>query len=799
MAIEKHNHLFLRKTLPAVILVFSIIIVFIFYTNSERKIDSANTRKQEFWILADELRESSDELTRMSRMYVMTGNPLYKNHYESVLNIRDGKQPRPVDYNSTYWDLYNVIKYPPRSDSKIQIALIDLLKNKGLTELEFQKIKLALKNSNELTLIEREAFRLIEANSKARAQNLLFGQEYMNAKFLIMKPLDDFFELLSKRSEQEIAEALKRALILRNLFIVLSITLFVFLFRMQKSLEDTIGGRVDLLYEQILKLGKGDFSYVIPKEKVVPDSVLAWVMDSQTKLRDLETKLDYREAILRELVENMKSAVAIYKPINEGQDFVFSNFNRAGERIEKVKREEIVGKNVKEVFPGVEKFGILEAFKRVHKTGIPENFPISVYQDKRVTGWRENYIYRVPSGEIVVIYDDITEKKIADEELKKAKLDAEKANMAKSQFLANMSHEIRTPMNAIIGMADLLFETDLSDDQKKYVEIFKKSGDNLLNIVNDILDISKIESGNLKIEKNKFNLKNLITEITDMMSVRANEKNIKLKATIDPDMCENLIGDSYRIKQILMNIVGNALKFTFQGYVSIDVRPYPENSPQCKIKFSIQDTGIGITAHQQTKLFQPFSQVDSSITKNFGGTGLGLVISKKLVEMMGGEIEMSSVEGKGTTIGFDIMCEKYDPNNDQIEESIIPVKLPNKGLKILLVDDSEINRILVHEYLKNTAHVIEDAPNGKIALDAFKKGHFDIVLMDMQMPVMDGYTATKEIRDWENKEHLKHSSIIALTAYALKDEQEKSIKAGCDDHLSKPLRKDDLLQVLNIV
>jgi len=381
-------------------------------------------------------------------------------------------------------------------------------------------------------------------------------------------------------------------------------------------------------------------------------------------------------------------------------------------------------------------------------------------------------------------------------ELTNAKNKAELSSIAKEQFLANMSHEIRTPLNGIDGMAKLLEKTLLTKEQKEYNLAIRTSSDNLLVIINDILDFSKIEAGKLSIEEIGFSLNESINRVINTMSYKAEEKGINLALEIDANISEILIGDPTRLNQIIINLLNNAIKFTSKGCVTLKCKLVEKTSTQNKIKFEVIDTGIGIDSRKISKIFGSFSQEDGSTTRKFGGTGLGLTISKQLVELFNGELKVISEKGKGAIFYFTVEYPIGSLKDWLKEEAAVMNWESLEHKKVLLVEDNKINQLLAATILKNWKMKVEVAENGLIAIEKLKNENFDVVLMDMQMPIMGGIEATVIIR-----EELKLSiPIIALTARAIKGIDKECMEAGMNDYISKPFNQSELFnKILNLI
>ncbi len=648
------------------------------------------------------------------------------------------------------------------------------------------------------------------------------------------------------------------------------------------------------------------------QDRYLTERSLAISSEEMTKLyEDLQSKTQQQiaavNAKLESILDNVLDGIVMF-----GKDGAIQSYNAAAEEIFGIEVSKALGMPFADLFENRSEEGKFE-FGQREMVGVRQDesrFPADL------TVSQSNIDDNVRN---IAIIRDITRRKIAEREMLQAKEEAEAANQAKSEFLANMSHEIRTPLNAIIGLAGLMIDTPLDAEQQDFIETIRNSGDSLLTILNDILDFSKIEAGQLELEDEPYSIRSVIEDAVDLLGAKAAGKGLALLSISNPDVPNKVFGDITRIRQVLVNIVGNAVKFTHEGFIKITAQNFTKRDNSF-IQISIRDTGIGIPSDRLDRLFQSFSQVDASTTRKYGGTGLGLAISKQLVELMGGEIWVESQEGEGTTFHFTILCNrKTGPQNIKIgtrkqlkvgvinpfleEQNIIcqyldfwgvqalplpglsremitefdaiiidhslmesgarelivensfsnivrivpygfrrsdldelrgetlirrpikasllysklntmllnanssapilkqtgmlAVKLPGevqKNLRILLVDDNLINQKVGLNMLKRLGYRANTAGNGIEALEALHHSTYDLVLMDVQMPEMDGVTATQRIRkQWPEE---KQPWIVAMTANALVGDKEKYLQAGMDGYISKPVRIHELKEAL---
>ncbi|MBS3953203.1 MAG: PAS domain S-box protein [Methylomicrobium sp.] len=1078
----------------AVGIFFVLAAVFVVYVYAETRLDRANESRQISYELAQQLHQSSDDLTRMVRAYCVTGDSRYKHYFQNILDIRNGKIPRPENYQNFYWDLVLGNLSPPPVESGKGVALLDLMRQAGFTQEEFAKLDLAKKNSDDLTALEYRAMQLVETvgpeaeASREQARRLINDENYYRAKLKIIQPINEFFHMMDQRTVAAIKSAWRNALLFRLIFIFFSIATIFMLFRAYGALRKALGGSLEDVQDNLLRIGQGDLSATINIKPGSEGSVLSSVSDMQKKLQAYElartqaeqslkkserllresqkaanigcyiTSLktgmwectsvmnyifgitedyphtiegwvdfmhpDYNQPMndyLREVIRERKPFDAEYKIIrpcdgverwmhglgqivyddngqaenllgtvqditgrkaveqaishdrqrldtilrmasdgihildsrgtlidandvflqmlgydrtvigllhvsdwevqfdretlkaridklltmsealifetvhrkcdgslveveisacnidNDGVHYVYAASRDITERNQQRRQLQALNQNLEQrVAERTRELG--QAMEQIRANEERFNYALEATNDgvwdwdfktgqiyinaaySKMLGYApdelahyldsdwvkllhpderdsvvaqaqqrlkdyghyeiefrmrckdDDYKWMLSRGKSVEsdseghplravgTHIDLTSRKQIETQLREAKLQADNANLAKSNFLANMSHEIRTPMNAIIGMTYLLLRKGgLSAEHLDKLSKIASSADHLLAIINDILDISKIEAGKFTLSQSEFTLSELIEKVNGLMEQRVSEKRLLFKVEAG-QLPFVLKGDETRLVQMLINYLGNAIKFTAQGQVTLRVSMLEETSDEVLLRFSVEDTGIGVTAEQKARLFNAFEQADGSTTRRFGGTGLGLSINRHLAAMMGGEVGVESEPDVGSVFWFTARLGKILQKNED-KKPVKPVsesaeallRRDHAGTRILLAEDDEINRMLTHHQLLDTGLVLEFAENGKVAVEMARASRYPLILMDMQMPEVDGIEAAKAIRLLPG---YAETPIIAMTANVFSEDREVCLNAGINDHLPKPVNTEFLYETL---
>jgi PAS domain S-box-containing protein len=503
---------------------------------------------------------------------------------------------------------------------------------------------------------------------------------------------------------------------------------------------------------------------------------------------------------LNAVIENLPSMVFV----KDAKDLRYIKINKAGEETLGLSSAELLGKNAYDIYPKTQADAqtarAYQVLAQNEVLDIPEETVHLRNGISRILHTKELPLL-APDGQaryILGISEDITEMKWVERKLLEANEQALAAVRAKSQFLANISHEIRTPLNGVMGMTSILLDTRLTDEQRDYAEIIRKSADTLLVIVNDVLDLAKSESGKMDLEEIDFELDQVVLDIERTLSLSAKKKGLRLQSSFDQNLPKFVKGDPTRLRQILLNLVSNSIKFTKTGSVDIRVSSIVTDEKLCQVRFEVKDTGVGISADAMARIFSPFSQADSSTTRRYGGTGLGLSICKHLVELMRGEIAATSEEGRGSVFRFDLSLPMgCAPVQVEVLSKINDLSPKASGyLRILLAEDNSVNQMIVIKMLEKMGHAAVAVGNGKEALEALRLAPYDLVLMDCQMPVLDGYETTRLIRQFENP-ILRDIAVVAITANAMLGDRENCLKAGMNDYISKPIKAKDLELVIN--
>jgi len=796
----KLKTLFIILNSLTISVLFIVIMVIIEYKSAFNSMEETYIKKNLSFLLADELRQSSDDLTRLARTYVITTNLRFKEQYYEVLAIRNGLHPRPTHYNRIYWDFLAVDGVPKKMNpSSEAIPLRTLMKNAGFTKEELDLLSQSQLQSDTLVHLEEIAMNAVVGLFEDKqgsytikgkpdlelAREVMHSDDYHKSKIKIMNPINKFFQLFEERTNL-IIERSKAYLNQVETYLMIAVVVFTLL--MASSiiimLKRIIRPLVSL-EKSMLGLSNNDLNTSIPP--ITHEDEMGKMIGAVTVFKENTQKLIISERRIKLLLDSIGEGV-----FGLDKNGNFSFVNPAACSFLNYNVEELIGANLQLIMYKDGRHSLEDKFIGSEQT--PGEIQLL---RKNKTHFYAEYITTPIIDKnnklegSVVVFSDITERKLNEDAMKLAKETAEAANRSKSLFLANMSHELRTPLNAILGFARLLLKDDrLDSQQKENLNIIHNSGKHLLNIIGEILEVAKLQAGKIEIMYNSFDFHAFLENIIFIFSNRAEAKGITFSTNDFSILPQFIVGDEQRLRQVLFNLLGNALKFTEKGSISLHITF--ENN---QLSFHITDSGPGIDKEDLQLMFKPFEQAKSTQDQK-EGTGLGLAITQELVRLMGGKISVKSSIGKGSIFSVKLHISESSKNDIAQKSHSINRVLEDKyfkKFKVLIVDDIDENRLLLVQMIEHLGFETCEAENGLFAIKQLQKQKPDIIFMDIQMPKMNGYQTIKEIRLGTFNPKIP---IIFVSANVFEGEQDKALEHGANTFIGKPIKENEIITAL---